>query len=103
MTLFLSDDIDSEAFEHSAAFSERELPSKENLIGWGNTLAHELFHSWNGAELGPRDYASCQWFSEGFTEYFANLALVQQRLIAEPLFLSKAEKNLGIYALFRSS
>jgi predicted metalloprotease with PDZ domain len=54
MTLFLSDDIDAEAFAHSAAFTEREVPSSANLIGWGNTLAHRGLRRRLGGGFLPR-------------------------------------------------
>jgi predicted metalloprotease with PDZ domain len=100
MTIFYADEADAEAFKTSSAFSERDIISKNNLIRWGNTLAHEFFHSWNGHQIQGADYASSQWFSEGFTEYFANLALVQQKLISEDLFVKKMENNLGLYFYF---
>ena len=103
MTVFYADEADAEAFSSSAAFTEHDPLTKNNLILWGNTLAHELFHSWNGHAIQGEDYASSQWFSEGFTEYFANLALVQQGLITKDLFIRKMEKNLGAYLYFKSA
>lgn len=103
LTLFAADSTDAEAFAASAAFTEERAPTKANAIGWANTIAHELFHSWNGHRIAAADYASSQWLSEGFTEYFANLALVQEGLIPMELFLGKVEKMLGLYVYFRSS
>ncbi|HEY5838402.1 MAG TPA: hypothetical protein VIT19_05145, partial [Pyrinomonadaceae bacterium] len=91
MTVFYAEAVDAEAYAKSAAFSERDPITKHNLIRWGNTLAHELFHAWNGHAIRGVDYATSQWFSEGFTEYFANLALVQERLISKDLFIRKIE------------
>jgi predicted metalloprotease with PDZ domain len=54
------------------------------------SIAHELFHSWNGHRIAPADYASPQWLSEGFTEYFANLALVQEEVISREPGVVKA-------------
>ena len=103
MSVFYADEADAEAFSNSAAFTERDTLTKNNLIRWGNTLAHELFHSWNGHAIRGEDYAGSQWFAEGFTEYFANLTLVQQRLISEDLFIRKMENNLGLYLYFKSA
>jgi predicted metalloprotease with PDZ domain len=103
MTIFYADEADAEAYASSAAFSERDQLTGSNLIRWGNTVAHEFFHSWNGHAISPEDYAGAQWFSEGFTEYFANLALVQQKLISKDLFMRKMEHNLGLYSLFKES
>ena len=103
MTVFHSDVVDAEAYGKSAAFSERDPITKSSLIRWGNTLAHELFHAWNGHAIRGADYATSQWFSEGFTEYFANLALVQEGLISKDLFIKKIENHLGLYLYFKEA
>lgn len=103
MTVFHADVVDSEAYAKSAAFSERDPITKNSLIRWGNTLAHELFHAWNGHAIRGADYATSQWFSEGFTEYFANLALVQEGLITKDLFIKKMENHLGLYLYFKEA
>jgi predicted metalloprotease with PDZ domain len=103
MTVFYADEADAEAYAKSAAFTEHDTLTKDNLIRWGNTVAHEFFHSWNGHAIKGEDYESSQWFSEGFTEYYANLALVRQRLIDDELFIKKMENNLGLYLYFYSS
>jgi predicted metalloprotease with PDZ domain len=103
MTIFYADEADAEAFSKSAAFSEAHPLTKDNLIRWGNTIAHELFHSWNGAAIKGDDYASSRWFAEGFTEYFANLALIRQGLISDDLYIKKMEKMLGLYFYFNQS
>jgi predicted metalloprotease with PDZ domain len=103
MTVFYADSADSEAYAKSAAFTEHDELTKDNLIRWGNTVAHEFFHSWNGHAIKGEDYESTQWFSEGFTEYYANLALVRQRLITDELFIKKMEHNLGLYFYFNAS
>ena len=103
MTVFYADGADAEAYAKSAAFTEHDALTKDNLIRWGNTVAHEFFHSWNGHAIKGEDYESSQWFSEGFTEYYANLALVRQRLIDDELFIKKMEHNLGLYFYFNAS
>src|SRR4051812_37525069 len=42
-------------------------PTEANSGEWGNTFAHEIFHFWNYTRLRGADYASSQWFQEGFT------------------------------------
>lgn len=103
MTVFYADEADSEAYSKSAAFTEHDILTKDNLIRWGDTVAHEFFHSWNGHAIQSEDYASSQWFTEGFTEYYANLALVRQKLIDDEMFVKKMENNLGLYLFFNSS
>lgn len=64
-------------------------PSAENIGVWGNTMAHEIFHYWNYARLRGADYASTQWFQEGFTEYIANLVTVAGGIVTPAAFLAK--------------
>lgn len=103
LTLFLAEGRDAEAFRQSCAISEPWPPDRQGLPLWGSTVAHELFHSWNGHAIRAEDYESTQWFSEGFTEYFANIALVRSGLITEDEFLEKASRNLSLYLFFRWS
>lgn len=59
-------------------------------------LAHEYFHAWNvkrlrPAELWPYDYSRAGftpllWFSEGVTDYYADLALVRTGVWSEARF-----------------
>ena len=103
MTIFPSADRDAEAFRDSAAFSEATALTRETMPLWANTMAHELFHSWNGHAIRPADYASAQWFTEGFTEYFATRALVRRGLVTEDAFMDQAGRVLGLYLYFKSS
>lgn len=103
MTIFRADIEDSEAFAGSSAFSENIAITRQSAILWADTLAHEFFHRWNGHDIKPQTYAETQWFSEGFTEYFANLALVQQKLLTEEDYVKRMEKNLGLYAYYNWS
>jgi predicted metalloprotease with PDZ domain len=68
-------DRGGEAFRHSFAMSLDVPPSSANRSDWGNTIAHEVFHYWNGSRLRGADYPTSQWFQEGFTEYVANVAM----------------------------
>lgn len=103
ITVFRQTERDAEAFARSCAFSEPEPLTADTVIVWGTTIAHELFHSWNGHAIQASDYAATQWFSEGFTEYFANLALVQTGVITEEEMLGKVATNLALYRFFRWS
>jgi predicted metalloprotease with PDZ domain len=103
MTIFFADAEDGEAYNRSAAFTTQPRLGEENLILWGNTLGHELFHYWCGQQIQGEVYEESQWFQEGFTEYYSNLALVRERILPERLFVWKAENNLGKYLYFRSA
>ena len=103
MTFFHANAEDGEAYSRSSAFTTSDEVSKASLIIWGNFLAHELFHFWNGQQMRGNERDNRQWFSEGFTEYYANLTLVREGLIGEDLFIKKIEKHLAMYLFFRSA
>lgn len=72
-------------------------PDQNNKGVWGNTLAHEIFHYWNYARLKGADYASSQWFQEGFTEYVANLVTVTGGIIDANAFVKKLGEHVTNY------
>ena len=86
-----------ESFRNSFAMNFDAVPSRENIADWGNTLAHELFHFWNGWRLRGSDYMATQWFQEGFTEYMANKSLLSAGLIAPDEFLHKLAQHEADY------
>lgn len=83
-----------EAFRASFALTFAATPARENAGVWGNTIAHEVFHMWNGWGLRGADYASSQWFQEGFTEYAANVALVSAGIVTAEDFLGKLAEHV---------
>jgi predicted metalloprotease with PDZ domain len=103
MTLFYADAEDGEAYNQSAAFTTAAPLTEENLIMSGNTLGHELFHYWCGRQISGEIYEESQWFQEGFTEYYANLALMRERILPERFFIWKVENILGKYLYFRTA
>jgi predicted metalloprotease with PDZ domain len=86
-----------ESYRHSFAMTYEAPPSRANSAVWGNTIAHEVFHLWNGWKLQGKDYPTSQWFQEGFTEYAANLAMVGAKLIDEKQFLQKLNDHVTNY------
>jgi predicted metalloprotease with PDZ domain len=84
-----------EAFRRSFAMTIDEPPSRVNSAVWGNTIAHEVFHYWNGWGLRGADYAASQWFQEGFTEYAANLSMVNAGLITPDELRKKLADHIG--------
>lgn len=86
-----------ESFRASFALTLDATPSAANLDDWGNTVAHEVFHHWNGWVLHGADFASTQWFQEGFTEYAANLALVSAGLTTPEQFNAKLAAHVTKY------
>jgi len=45
-------------------------------------FAHEFFHLWNGKSFRPTDY-DCEWFKEGFTNYYTLKALYHVGILNE--------------------
>lgn len=103
MTFFRAPQEDGEAFSGSAAFTvSGPIPESDPLI-WGNFIAHETMHYWNGQSIRSAERARTQWFSEGFTEYLANAALARGDVISDARWIRKAESHLSMYLLFRNA
>lgn len=102
MTFFYDVQDDGEAYSRSAAFTSRDKVERNGLIIWGNFLAHEFFHFWNGQQMRGEPRETREWFNEGFSEYFANLTLVREGLISEELFIKKMEKHIALYMYFKA-
>lgn len=86
-------DTGGEAYRQSFAYCFPD-PTVANAPVWANTLAHEIFHYWNYSRLKGADYASTQWFQEGFTEYVANMVLMTGKVAPPAVFLGKLAKHL---------
>ncbi|MEX2151960.1 MAG: hypothetical protein WD825_01400 [Gemmatimonadaceae bacterium] len=104
MSFFRAAADDGEAFSSSASFTTTDSVTASNAIIWGNFLAHELMHFWNGQRIrGASPRASWRWLAEGFTEYYANVTLARAGVIAQDLFLKKAERHIGNYLYFATA
>jgi predicted metalloprotease with PDZ domain len=97
VALLPQDERGGESFRASFALTVEDAPSRSNLGGWGNTIAHELFHYWNGWRLRGADYASTQWFQEGFTEYAANQALLASGLVTGEAYRAQLARQVEKY------
>lgn len=84
-----------ESFRSSFVLTTEEPPSRATVSKWGNTIAHEIFHYWNGWRLRGAEYAASQWFQEGFTEYAANLAMVSSGVTDEAQFRDKLAQHIA--------
>jgi predicted metalloprotease with PDZ domain len=70
---------------------------RSDYAAWLDLVSHEYFHVWNVKRLRPRElgpfdyenevYTSNLWISEGFTDYYAALALRRSGLITDQEFL----------------
>ncbi len=103
ITVFPFEQNDGEAYESSNAFSLKSPISDDNKIIWANLFAHELFHFWNGKMINTADSEETEWFSEGFTEYYSNLALIRSKVLSETAFYRTIEKTIGLYYYFKNS
>lgn len=93
VVLVPTDDMGGEAYRQSLAIGFR-APSAANRPDWANFLAHEVFHYWNASRLRGADYASTQWFQEGFTEYVANLSVLSTGVADLGWFLGKLTRHV---------
>lgn len=86
-----------ESYRQSFAYTLDAEPTLANRKLWGRTIAHEVFHYWNGWRLLGSDYASSQWFQEGFTDYAADLAMVTSGLFTPADFREQLSKHIINY------
>lgn len=101
ITAFPYKQNDGEAYTTSNAFTLKFPPQAANRLIWANQFAHELFHFWNGRLINGPERSDREWFSEGFTEYYSNLALLRTGLISRTEFFGMIEKTIGLYYFFR--
>lgn len=50
-------------------------------------FAHEFFHLWNGKSMSPENAEECEWFKEGFTNYYTLKALYRAGELDQQSFL----------------
>lgn len=96
---------DGEGYMNSFASSQPAPPGEENRLVWANSLAHELFHFWNGSRISSlwEHYPERQWFSEGFTEYYANRALLETGIIDQSRYDQILSQYLTVHLIFATS
>lgn len=91
------DDSGAESYRGSFAYNLPEAPSIKNRSVWSTTIAHEIFHYWNGWRLRGTDYASTQWFQEGFTVYAADIAMTASGLSTREDLRRRLSEHLANY------
>ncbi len=79
--------------------------TRRSYLGWLSLASHEYFHLWNvkrlrPVELGPFDYerelyTRSLWISEGFTDYYADLAVHRAGLSTRDEFLDALSRPIG--------
>ncbi len=90
-----------EAYEDSYVLATTTPLTNDNVAIWGQSVAHELFHHWNGAEIRGHDWADSNWFGEGTTDYIASLFLIRRGFVGADVFLDQLEKHAAFYRLYR--
>lgn len=97
-------EVDGEAYNHGFASTVHAPLKQDERVVWADGIAHEMFHHWNGRLLrAAEEDGDLEWFTEGVTEYFANLALIRTKEISEDDFLHKVAANVGQYEYFLAS
>lgn len=80
-----------------ATFIASDLPVERRLR---HLLAHELFHTWNGRRIQRKEPEQLvYWFSEGFTDYYANLLLFRSGIISLADYVESYDDILRAYFL----
>lgn len=60
-----------------------------------HTIAHEIFHLWNGRKLKAKGQA--EWFTEGVTDYMTWKVLRREGLIDQEMRLKQLKRDLAAY------
>lgn len=80
-----------------ATFVSSDLPIERRMI---HLLSHELFHTWNGRRIGRQSPEELvYWFSEGFTDYYAELLSFRAGLTSLPEYVEAIDSTLRQYHL----
>ncbi len=83
-----------ESYRSSFALNTETVPGVATSADWGNIVAHEVFHLWNGWLLHGADYGCTQWFQEGFTEYAANRAIATSGRVDADWFRARLARHV---------
>jgi predicted metalloprotease with PDZ domain len=83
-------------FRRSISMTFNEPPSERTIVGWGHTLAHELFHVWNSTGLRQGSDAE-EWLKEGFADYYAVLTMTRLGYFPGSVWSFKASQWIGGY------
>lgn len=99
----------SHAVEHkySSMYMRQDsaFASEQSVRSVNGVLAHEFFHLWNvkrirPAAMWPYDYqreayTGLQWFTEGVTDYYADLTLARSGLLAQSSYLGNLGRSIS--------
>jgi predicted metalloprotease with PDZ domain len=105
MTFFRADEEDGESYESSAALTSPYAFDEASMVVTGDTVVHELLHHWIGGMIAPppEQHDSIAWFTEGFTEYYANVILARSGAVPRELMHAKLANVAAGYLYFFNS
>ncbi|HYI08163.1 MAG TPA: M1 family aminopeptidase [Thermoanaerobaculia bacterium] len=103
LTFFRAGEEDGESYESSAALTSPLPFDDASMIVTGNTVVHELLHHWFGGMIAPVEHDSIAWFTEGFTEYYANVMLSRSGAVPPRLMRAKLTNMASGYLYFMNS
>jgi len=76
-------------------------------VNAAGTIAHEIFHAWNGEAVHPREldkwdfahanYSPQLWFVEGVTNYYAGLTLIRAGVLPRQDFFEMMSRTITDY------
>lgn len=91
---------DGGAFEGSFSQLIKGPATDANRVVWGNVMAHELLHFWNGLSMVPASNDE-EWFKEGFTDYLTAVLLHRAGAFDEVWLLKRFETMYSRHAIGR--
>jgi predicted metalloprotease with PDZ domain len=103
MLVTLSNQIAGDAFDHHQSLDNRRpedfLTSERSLTLYGDFIAHDFVHSWNGKYRRPRSLMTTNyqmpiigtdlWIYEGLTDYLAGVLAVRSGIWTQQQFLDQ--------------
>lgn len=85
------------SFTRSFDMVFRDAPTIGNRDNWGHVITHEFLHLWNGNAIRTADGTQEYWFSEGFTDYLADLLERQTGMITRRRLLDRLGEHYDKY------
>ena len=87
--------FDGGVFGRSISVLMGDEPTENNTQRWAPFIAHEVFHLWNGQIIEHSGQEN--WFSEGFTDYYATVICARTSMIDEHRFIERLRQACKQY------
>jgi predicted metalloprotease with PDZ domain len=85
------------SFTRSMNMVFKDTPTATNRGDWAHILTHEFLHLWNGNAIRTADGTQEYWFSEGVTDYLANILERRIGMIEERQLLDRLSGHYQKY------